>query len=338
MRNVFLRMLFVTIFAVFLTAPAVAAPVTWKVVSNTRNSLQFKEKWQWFAEEMKKRTNGEVVVEVTSFPELNLTGQELIRMLNSNLLDVAEVVVGYVSGDAPILEGVQLAGMYRSYEHNHEGYEAFLPTVQEQFSNIIGGRPVGTFAFSAQHIWSKFPINSLADLKGKKIRVFAVSQADYINALGGEAVFIPLADVYVSLERGLVDGCITGPESGAGQKLWEVTKYITDLRLGAGAGFVVVSRKSYAALSDKNKAVFDQLAKEIDEIGWSIGVKDTKAGLDQATAHGMTLVIPAKPEWQDPLQEVARTVVIPRWTQRSGAHSKELFNKVFAPVIGFDLK
>ncbi|GHU36154.1 ABC transporter substrate-binding protein [Betaproteobacteria bacterium] len=338
MNFIFRRMLFAISLAVFIAAPAVAAPVTWKVVSNTRNSLQFKEKWQWFAEEMKKRTNGEVLVEVTSFPELNLNGQELIRMLNSNLLDVGEVVIGYVSGDAPILEGVQLVGMYRSYEHNHEGYKAFLPTVQEQFSNIIGGRPVGTFAFSAQHLWSRFPVNTLADLKGKKIRVFSVSQADYINALGGEAVFIPLADVYVSLERGLVDGCITGPESGAGQKMWEVTKYITDLRLGAGAGFVVISRKSYAALSEKNKAVFDQLAKEIDEIGWSIGVKDTKDGLDQAAAHGMTLTIPGKPEWQESLQEVARTVVIPSWAKRSGANSKDLFNKVFSPIVGFDVK
>jgi TRAP-type C4-dicarboxylate transport system substrate-binding protein len=331
-------MVFTMVMAVFIAAPAVAAPVTWKVVSNTRNSLQFKEKWQWFAEEMKKRTNGEVVVDVTSFPELNLNGQEMIRMLNSNLLDMAEVVTGYISGEAPIVEGVQLAGMYDSLQQSHEGYQAFMPIVMEQYANIIGGRPVGTFAFSAQYIWSRFPINNLSDLKGKKVRVFAVSQADYFTALGAEPVYIPLADVYVSLERGLVDACITGPESGAGQKLWEVTKYVTDLRLGPGAGFVVVSRKSYAALSDKNKAVFDQLALEIDKVGWTIAEKDTKDGLDQSAAHGMTLVIPGKPEWQEPLKEVARTAVIPNWAKRSGPTAKELFNKVFSPVVGIEVK
>jgi TRAP-type C4-dicarboxylate transport system substrate-binding protein len=331
-------MLSVMALAVFLAVPAVAAPVTWKVVSNTRNSSHFTEKWKFFADEMNKRTNGEVVVEVTSFPELNLTGSELIRMLRTNLVDMAEVVVGYVSGEAPILEGVYLAGMYDNYDQVHQGYNAFLPLAQERFANIIGGRTIGSFAFSAQHIWSRFPINTLDDLKGKKIRVFAVSQADYVNALGGEAVFIPLGDLYVSLERGLADGAITGPESGAGQKLWEVTKYVTDLRLGAGSGFVVVSNKSYNALSDKNKAVFDQLAKEIDVMGWSIGVKDTKDGLDAALAHGMVLLDPAKPEWRDRLVEVTSTVVIPRWIERSKGDGKELFSKVLAPIIGFDAK
>ncbi|GHU36158.1 transporter [Betaproteobacteria bacterium] len=339
MSPIFRRMMFAMALAAFIVIPAVAAtPVTWKVVTDLRTSRQFTEKWKFFAEEMKKRTNGEVVVEVFSLPELNLNGQELVRMLNSNLLDVAEVITGYVSGEVPILEGVQLVGTFRDYEHNHEGYKAFMPIVQDKYSKIIGGIPVGTFAFATMQIWSRFPMNTLADLKGKKIRVFSVSQADYINALGGEAVFIPLSDIYVSLERGLVDGCITGPAAGAGMKLWEVTKHVIDLRLGAGAGFIVISRKSYAALSEKNKAVFDQLAKEIDKIGWSIGKKDNDEGLEQAAAHGMTVLHSAKPEWQERLQEVARTVVVPSWIKRAGPDAKDLFNKVFAPIVGFDVK
>ena len=309
----------------------------WKAVSNTRNSSQFTEKWQWFADEMNKKTDGNVNVEVTSFPELNLTGQELIRMLKSNVMDIAEVVTGYVSGDAPLMEGVQLPGVFKDYDQSHAAYDAWLPAVVAPHPEVIGGRPIGSFAFSSQFLWSKFPVNSLDDLKGKKIRVFAVAQADYFTALGASPVFIPLADVYSALERGVVDAVVTGPESGAGLKLWEVLGYLTDLRLGVGAGYVVVNENSLNALPENYQAAFNELAPHLNELGWSLGAKDTKAGIDESAAHGIEVTIPGKPEWQDQLTDIARTVVVPNWAERSGADSKKTFNDVLGPVVGFTI-
>ncbi len=138
--------------------------VAWKAVSNTRNSSQFTEKWQWFAEQMKEKTGGSVDVQVSSFPELGLTGQELVRLLNSNLVDIAEVVTGYVSGDAPLMEGVQLPGVLADYAQAKAAYDAWLPAVVEPNQAVVGGKPIGSFAFSAQYLWSKFPVNSLDDL------------------------------------------------------------------------------------------------------------------------------------------------------------------------------
>ncbi|WP_181175153.1 TRAP transporter substrate-binding protein DctP [Mesorhizobium sp. B2-6-1] len=306
-----------------------------KVVSNTRNSSQFTEKWQWFAEEMKAKTNGAVTVQVSSFPELGLTGQELIRMLNSSLVDVAEVVTGYVSGDAPLIEGVQLPGAFKDYAQSRAAYDAWLPSVVMQNQAVFGGKPIGSFAFSSQYLWSKFPVESLDDLKGKKIRVFSVSQADYFGALGAEAVFIPLSEVYSALERGVVDAVVTGPESGAGLKLWEVVKHVVDLRLGAGAGFIVVSPTTLTTMPAEGQGALDELTPRINELGWSLGEKDTKAGLDLAVANGMTLRIPGKPEWQDKLVEIARTVVVPKWAERAGGDSKQTFNTVIGPIAGF---
>ena len=314
------------------------AEVVWKAVSNTRNSSQFTEKWQWFADEMKTRTNGEVTVDVTSFPELNLTGQELIRLLDANIVDIAEVVTGYVSGEVPLIEGVQLPGVSKDYDQARAAYEAWLPAVVAPNAAAVGGKPIGSFAFSSQYLWSKFPIEGLDDLKGKKVRVFAVSQADYFTALGAEPVFIPLADVYSALERGVVDAVVTGPESGAGLKLWEVVDHVIDLRLGVGAGFVVVNASSLDALSPEAKAAFDELTPKLNELGWTLGTKDTQAGIAKAVENGMTSTIPGKPEWQDRLTEIARTVVVPKWIERAGPESADTFNKVLGPIVGFEVE
>lgn len=313
-------------------------PINWKAVSNTRNSLQFTEKWQWLADQLNERTDGRMTLEVSSFPELGLTGQELIRMLDVNLMDMAEVVTGYVSGDVPLMEGVQLPGVYRDYDQAREGYEAWMAQVVEPRAEVLGGKPIATFAFSSQYLWSKFPVNSLDDLEGKKIRVFAVAQADYFTALGAEPVSIPLAEVYTALERGVVDAVVTGPESGAGMKLWEVVDHVVDLRLGVGAGYVVVSQDSLDALPDDVRAVFEELQPELNELGWSLGTKDTKAGLDEVQANGITATIPAKDEWQAELDEIARTVVVPNWAKRAGPESAGAFNEVLGPLVGFTIE
>ena len=89
------------------TSASAQATVTWKCVANTRLSRQFTVKWKWLADEMGERTKGRMKFDVVSFPELGMTGAELIRVLNAGILDAGEVVTGYVSGEVPIVEGAQ---------------------------------------------------------------------------------------------------------------------------------------------------------------------------------------------------------------------------------------
>ncbi|MDB5510693.1 MAG: twin-arginine translocation signal protein [Enterovirga sp.] len=312
-------------------------PMTWKAVSNTRNSKQFTDKWPWIAQELSRQTGGKISLEVSSFPELGLTGQELIRILNANLMDMAEVVTGYVSGDVPLMEGVQLPGVFKDYDQARRAYEAWSTAVVEPRERVIGGKPIASFAFSSQYLWSKFPMNSLEDLKGKKVRIFSKGQADFFNALGAEPVSIPLAEIYTALERGTVDAVVTGPESGAGLRLWEVLGYVTDLQLGPGAGFVVVSRKTWDKLSPEFRKVVEAMQPRMNELGWSLGADDTKAGLDLSIEKGLKATIPGKPEWQAQITKVAREVVVANWVKRAGPDASKAFNGTLSPIVGFSV-
>ncbi len=50
-----------------------------KAVATSRPTPQF-GLWTWLADELQKRTNGRVQVEVVSLPELGMTGFELVRV------------------------------------------------------------------------------------------------------------------------------------------------------------------------------------------------------------------------------------------------------------------
>ena len=321
------------------TSASAQAPIVWKCVANTRLSRQFTVKWKWIAEEMGKRTNGRMTFDVVSFPELGMTGTELIRVLNAGILDAGEVVTGYVSGEVPIVEGAQMVGVYSDIDTARKAYEAWLPAVVEPLANRIGGVPLSSFGFTTQYLWTKQPINDLSDLKGKKIRIFAKAQSDYLTALGASTVSIPLAELYSALERGVIDGCITGAEVAAGSKYQEVVGHVTDLLMGPGAGYTVVSQKAWRGLPPEVKKEFDALIPELKKISWELTAKDNKEHLDTVLGRGIKPVIPPKPDWLPQLKKIAQDVVVPEWVKRSGgAAAAKAFNDSIAPIVGFEAK
>lgn len=312
---------------------------TWRAIANQRTGGQWEGKWLWLQDELPKRTDGALKIgEISVLSELGLTGQELVRVLHAGLADIADVVTGYVSGDVPLIEGVQLPGIYGSYEQAEKGYAAWMKDVVVPHAQVLGGQPIASFAFADLYLWTKFPVNTLDDLKGKKIRVFASAQSDYLNALGAEPVSIPFSEVYTALERGTVDGVVTGPDAAEGLKLWEVVDYVSDLHLGIGGGFVVVAQRSWDALSEDTQQELTALGKELTTRAWDIGASDTEAGLKAAMDNGITATIPAKPEWEDAMQRAAAEVVAPNWAQRAGENGKETFNSVLGPIVGFEIE
>ena len=75
--------------------------VTWKAVTTHRVGAAWTHRWPWLLDEIKTRSNGRFAFDVTTLPELGLSGQELLRTLKGNLVDWADIVAGYVGGDFP---------------------------------------------------------------------------------------------------------------------------------------------------------------------------------------------------------------------------------------------
>ena len=59
--------------AALIATPAFAADYTLKTVVITRNAIQTEQLWSWAAEEIQKRSNGRVKLEIVSLPELGLS-------------------------------------------------------------------------------------------------------------------------------------------------------------------------------------------------------------------------------------------------------------------------
>lgn len=309
-------------------------PTTWKAVTNHRNGAAYSHRWPWFHEQIKAKTGGRLVIELSTVPELGLTGQELLRSMKSNLLDFADIVAGYVSGDFPAIEAPQLPGLYRDGAHARQGFEAWTAKAVAPREDVMGGRVLAYFNYNPVFLFSKFELVKPEDLKGKKVRVYSAALSDFIGALGGEPVNMPVSELYTAMERGTVDAAITGPDQIEGQRLYEVCKFAADLGLGNSPGYSVVSRRSWDRAAPEIRKALEDIAPEFSRRGWEAGEINTKAGVDLGLSKGMKITATPKPEWIPTLSRISREVVLPRWSKRVGPKATEEFNAVLGPITG----
>jgi TRAP-type C4-dicarboxylate transport system substrate-binding protein len=334
MRAKWLIALVIASLAAFASFDEVGAQQKWKAVATSRPTPQF-ALWTWLGEELDKRTNGQVKLEVTSLPELGLTGFELVRVTRAGLVDVSDIILTYVAGDVPIIEGVDLPGLFPDMDASVKAHIGFMPAIKK-VEDKLGGIVLGGYMWPGQYIFSRKAVRGPADLKGLKVRVYGTAQTEFARALGMEPVSIAFAETYTALERGTVDAAFTGTYPGFALKFYEVTKYLVDVNHGPVGGALVVSKKTWDRLSPDHRALMTKLGDEFSQRGWEIGRRTTQEGIDKNREKGMEL-IPASPAMAAATKDVVSKVVIPSWLKRAGPDGKVVFNQYLAPFSGITL-
>jgi TRAP-type transport system periplasmic protein len=306
----------------------------WKAVATSRPTPQF-ALWTWLGEELDKRTRGQITLEVVSLPEIGLTGFELVRVTRAGLVDVSDIILSYVAGDVPIVEGVDLPGLFPDLDTSVKAHIGFMPAIKKN-EDKLGGIVLGGYLWPGQYIFSRKPVRNPADLKGLKVRVYGTAQTEFARALGMEPVSIAFAETYTALERGTVDAAFTGTYPGFALKFFEVTKFLVDVNHGAVAGTFVISKRTWDRLSPDVRTTLTQLGHEFSQRGWEVGRRTTQEGIDKNREKGMEL-IPASPAMAAAAKDVVTKVVIPSWLKRAGPDGKAIFDQYLAPLSGITL-
>lgn len=102
------------------------------------------------------------------------------------------------------------------------------------------------------HCYLRRPLSAENDWKGRKIRG-VVSYHGVIRALGGEPVVLPMGEVYVGLERGVMDGSC-GPAAGMlALRHYEVAKYRLEPTFGAVNVIFAINGNRWQGLSQQQQ-------------------------------------------------------------------------------------
>jgi TRAP-type C4-dicarboxylate transport system substrate-binding protein len=292
-----------------------------------------------------KASGGRIEVTLASWPERNLNGPEIIRLVRSGQVDIGAVPLGTAAGDVPLLDVVDLAGLNPSLEQARKVATAILPEVNKALEKT-GTMVVATYPFPAQVFFCRDATDGIAALKGKKVRTYSASLGDLVTAFGGQPVTIGFPEVYAALERGVADCGITGTASGNSARWYEVTKGLYALPVGYGVAMYIVNTKWWNALDPAVRSLLARTMKDVEDAQWKLGEEASEDGIScnagerdkcklGKLADGNPMKVTRASEADLKLLRLAlESAVLPGWVKRCGPTCGEFYNTVVAPITG----
>ena len=321
-----------------IPAPEVQEAVTLQVVCINRTLRPCELIRDFYAPRVAERTNGDVTIEISSYPELGLGGPDTIRLVNDHTLEFAEIYSGYVGGDLPVIDVGNLWGLSPSNDAHLALTDAIESDMIRILRDVTGGEPVFRNYYPNQYIFSREPLPSLASYEAMKIRQHSTILGDLLAGLGAEGQFVAFADVYTALERGVLDGGVTGGTPGYGQRWYEVTEYLYGPIVGSiGVTYVTVNGEKWGELTEENRRILKEVGKEYE-------VENLRLLKEEWDPAGITLNVEEGMEYSDfpddvkaRMRETALNLIIPNWVQRAGGPDSEgvnIFNEKVGPIVG----
>ena len=205
---------------------------------------------------IEERTKGRVKFTVYKAASLGFF-KDHYDMVIKGIADISFFSFGLNPGRFPISEGLHLPFVVPSSEIGGKVFSQLykeFPQLRAEFreTQVLG---LGTVdVWNIQSI--KRPIKTMKDLKGMKIRVASGAASESVKALGGIPIGLPVPELYLSLQKGVVDGCVMSWEGIRSFKIYELLKHYTD-----AGGFTCLSQGLFM-----NKGAWNKLPPDIQKI------------------------------------------------------------------------
>lgn len=306
--------------AILVTNQAIAETLRFSDYGPNRGTRA--EVLQWFADEVKARTDGALNFEFHWGGSL-LGMRATLEGLGSGVADMGTVIGfahprelrGYNIGDLPVENSDIWVGQRAIYDlaRNH-------PALQREFDRA-GVVYISNFSTGPIQLVCRQDIQSLDQIRGLRIRASG-PYGDALADLGAEIERMSQADVYQALDSGLVHCNQNYYYSIRAYRQYEVAPYVLALDWGQNLSFgVFMSKLAYDRLSDAQKAAIHEVGSEfIDR--FSLALKqssDTDRAAMEQGIDGKTVFVKPLPEAQRRGLLEAGDKHVRNWVERATA-------------------
>lgn len=289
--------------------------------------------------DIKSRSGGRLQLEMIHLDAIGFKQADLLRVVKQGVVDMALFVPYYIGRDAPKLGNVAPTGVLIEPDENwkvEKIQRAYAERVLKADWNMV--MPMRFFNRGGQNlvIISRTPVNTLAGLKGKKLRHFERPGLKSMEALGIPAQTIPQAELYVALKTGVVDAAIHGITNAASQSMNEVSccwsVFTPFTAFGAPYGFIMGVEQWAKVPEDLRRAMRD--ASEAD---WQKGLVMWNAGDDERKAEQKLKAGGMKelPPFSVADRRMMQKAVLEVWraeSEKLGPDALEMFNEATAAL------
>lgn len=301
----------IAIVGFFNAGPADAAKII-KFQSVYPETSFYADHLKIFMEKVDKYTGGDVKIKLYWPGQLVKTG-EAWKALQRGMIEGLALGAFYGAGFMPEGNGGFLS---LAWANDQEMVDIFLNRGFLEVMREAGAqhnmRYLVPLSAGSMGLLTKFPVQKLEDLKGKKIKSAGIS-AEFLKSFGVAPVSLAQTEQYMALQRGTIDGTHYPDYTLETYKLYEVVDYVIKPALQTPVPVAMwLNLKTWDGLSPANKDAVEKAAIETMKEAAELGRKKDEAAWAFAEKHGVKLM-------QLPPDELKRfrAAVMPFWDEHA---------------------
>ena len=253
-----------------------AAPMVLKISHQFPANTDFRDQVaRRFAQEVEKRTNGQVKFQIYAGASLYKPTQQF-DALSSGSLDMSVYPLAYSGGKLPATNLTLMPALIENYQQAYNWEKEPIGKWLEDYLDQHGVKII-TWIWQAGGVASRDkPILLPADVKGLKTRGAGKEIELMLQAAGASIATFPSTETYNAMQSGVVDALWTSSASLMSFRLQEVAKYVTTAR---DHTFWYMFEPMLMS-----KATYDKLTPEQQKIVMDVGHSLEKYALDACKA------------------------------------------------------
>ncbi|MFV0573891.1 MAG: TRAP transporter substrate-binding protein [Vibrio sp.] len=240
-----------------------------------------------FGEKLEKETDGRYKVSIYA-NELLGDQRAALELVQTGSIQMAVVANPLVENYDKTFRVIGMPYIYTGSEHQEKVFTTGELDSLFASTKKFGFEVLTAYTAGARSMYTKQgPINTIADMKGKKIRVMqSDTMIKMLDCMGGTGVPMGQGEVYSAIQQGVLDGAENNEITYSDLKQYEVAPYFSSTRHLMVPDLVVISSDFLDSMSEEDQATLKKLIKESTTEEFKIWNEQISTAKANAESHG----------------------------------------------------
>lgn len=287
-------------FALALTAGNAMAETKLKFGHYNAESHPIHKAAVQFKQNVEKRTNGEIKIEI--YPNNTLgSPPEILEQTRNGVVDIAVPTSGQLDKYDKAFAALMLPFAFSDIDHARRAMDGPMLQWLTPLAQKSGLEIIGVWEYGFRNLTNnKRPINTPDDVKGLKIRTPPEIQLSAaMAALGGNVQKIAYPELYLSLSQGVVDGEENPIATIWSAKFYEVQKHLAMTRHVYQAIYQVVNLDTWKKLTPAQQQILREEGAAAGKLTRELLQGEESGLIEQLKQKGMTVTTPDLKPFKD---------------------------------------
>jgi TRAP-type C4-dicarboxylate transport system substrate-binding protein len=310
-----------TILAVALALPlAAAAQTKWDLATAYADSEFQTKNVRQFADEVKKASGGKIDITVHSAQSL-IKNPEIKRSIQTGLVPAGEFFMSNLGPENPMYEIDAIPFFASGYPEAKALWEVSKAPISALFEKQ-GLRLMFSVPWPSQAFFTKEPVKSLADIKGKKMRTYNAQTARLGALMGVIPTTVQATEIPQAFSTGIIDLMFTSTPTGVTTRAWEYTRFFYDTGAWVPKNVVLVNEGAFRRLPADVQKAFTDSAAAAEKRGWEWSQQENDQRRADLGKNGLKIE-PITPQFKAELRKIGDTM-LNDWLEKAKDDGKKV--------------